>query len=214
MWIVKLCCWWLDIHKGQILIPNLSCLHVHWTALENGLLKKKGKTGRNQLCVFSCQNLFIHLQNEWSFNKKCAFLIMSAPIHLPAVVESWSVVHWDRIRCEQSSYMTLADCHLLEIVHVEEPIQNQVTICWHYFLVAAIKTLLIYNLCHMCRLRSIGPAQDFGWESQVMSLGLVLPWLTFKLSGLPWYRWHPLISIFHKCLAFERLWGDLSPGWY
>lgn len=61
--------------------------------------------------------------------------------------------------------------------------QSQVARCWHCLLVATIKPHLIYTLCHMHTASSLGPRQESGRESQVMSLGLAHPWQTFKLSA-------------------------------
>lgn len=95
--------------------------------------------------------------------------------------ESWPAIGTGRLRgdpahCALQLELCAAACEgRLE--------QSQVTGCWHCFLVATVKNHLIYMLCHACTASSLGPRQDSGRKSQVMSLGLAHPWQMFKLSA-------------------------------
>lgn len=179
VWNVKQCCWWLIIHKRPTLIPHFSCLHTLSIALELAPLKinQQVKKKKKPWCFLPWL-----AASSWR-NKSLGWGMKAFSAFIPGCTEeeSWPAIgtgglRGDPAHCALQRELCAAACEgRLE--------QSQVTGCWHCFLVATVKNHLIYMLCHACTASSLGPRQDSGRKSQVMSLGLAHPWQMFKLSA-------------------------------
>lgn len=180
------------------LIPHFSCPHTLSIALETAPLKMKQQMKKTWcflpwLVASSWQNKSLDQENK----------TLSVLILYRTKGDSWLAV------CIGGFRRTPVSCvlhpELLAAACEAGLKQSQGTgWCWHCFLVATVKKTfnlyaspsmyckfswppsrqhLIYMPRHPCTASSLGPRQDSGRESQVMSLGLTHPWLTFKLSA-------------------------------
>ena len=193
VWNVKQCCWWLVIHKGQrwyLIFLVLTHSRLHWKLL----LWKQSNKWKKLWCFLPWL-----VASSWQ-DKSLDWEMKAFSVLIPRRTKgnSWPAVHAGRFRrnpaiCALRSELLAASCEAgLE--------QSRVTGCWHCFLVASVKKHLIYMLCHMRTASSLGPHQDSGRESQVMSLGLAHPWQTFKLSACLG------VDDIHLQLSFVNVW--------